>query len=257
MDETRDVAIVTPIADGVVAVDWEHAEPADFDVEHLQTTPPAGATFAPLPSSAARPRSYATWEKDFSRWAGQSQSIELLRSARATLVSGPDESERDFRIRLQQALREGRDAALEKVRAKHAAKIRTAEDKVRRAEAAVDRESQQASESKVSAAVSFGATVLGALLGRKAVSASTIGRATTAARGVGRMSRESADVARAEANVEALTQQLADLQAALEADLQTVGEEWDPAADELERVVVKPKRGSVSVQLIGLVWQPH
>jgi multidrug resistance efflux pump len=71
------------------------------------------------------------------------------------------------------------------------------------------------------------------------------------------MSRESADVARAEANVEALAQQLADLQAALETDLQAVGEQWDPAADDLERVVVKPKRGGVTVQLIGLVWEPH
>ena len=64
------------------------------------------------------------------------------------------------------------------------------------------------------------------------------------------------DVARAEANVEALTQQLADLQAALEAEMQAVGEQWDPATDELERVVVKPKRGGVSVRLLGLVWQP-
>ncbi len=257
VDETRDVAIVTPIAEGVVAVDWDHAEPADFDVDHLEATPPSGATFAPLPSAAARPRSYATWEKDFARWAGQTQTIELLRSARTKLSSTPDESERAFRIRLKETMHEGRDAALEKVRARHASKIRTAEDKVRRAQAAVEREAQQASESKVSTAVSFGATVLGALLGRKAVSASTIGRATTAAKGVGRMSRESADVARAEANVEALGQQLADLQSALEADLQAVGEQWDPAADDLERVVVKPKRGGVSVQLIGLVWQPR
>lgn len=257
VDDTRDVAIVTPIADGVVEVDWDHAEPADFDVDHLETTPPSGATFAPLPSAAARPRSYATWEKDFARWAGQTQTIELLRSARTKLTSTPDESERAFHIRLKETMHEGRDAALEKVRAKHASKIRTAEEKVRRAQAAVEREAQQASESKVSTAVSFGATVLGALLGRKAVSASTIGRATTAAKGVGRMSRESADVARAEANVEALAQQLADLQAALETDLQAVGEQWDPAADDLERVVVKPKRGGVSVQLIGLVWQPH
>jgi hypothetical protein len=149
VDETRDVAIVTPITDGAVAVDWEQAEPADFDVDRLETTPPEGATFAPLPSGAAQPRSYTAWEKDFARWAGQTQSIDLLRSARTKLTSAPDESERDFRIRLVETMHEGRDAALEKVRTKHAPKIRTAEDKLRRAQAAVDREAQQASESKV------------------------------------------------------------------------------------------------------------
>ncbi|MCC7032579.1 MAG: ATP-binding protein [Acidobacteria bacterium] len=255
IDETRDVALVTPIADGAVAVDWEHAEPAAFDVDDLEARPPAGVTFAPLPATAARARSYTAWEKDFARWAGQTQAIELLRSPRTKLTSEPDESERTFRIRVTEAMHEERDAAREKVRAKHAARIRTAEDKVRRAQAAVERESQQAAESKVSTAVSFGATVLGALLGRKAVSAGTLGRATTAARGMGRMSREAADVARAEANVEVLTQQLADVQTALEAEMRAVGEQWDPATEELERVVVKPKRGGVSVQVLGLVWQ--
>ena len=255
IDEVRDVAVVTPIADGAVAVDWDHAEPADFEVRQLQQTPPAGATFGPLPAAAAKPRSYATWEKDFARWATSSQSIEVFRSARTKLSSAPDESERDFRIRLQQALREGRDQALARLREKHASRLRTAEDKLRRAEAAVERENQQASESKMSAAVSFGATVLGALIGRKAVSATTLGRATTAAKSMGRISRESGDVARATSTVTTLEQQLADAQAALESDLQAVQGEWDPQAEELERVVVKPKRGSVSVQLVGLVWQ--
>jgi hypothetical protein len=256
IDDARTVTMVTPIADRAVAVDWDHAEPADFHVDDLGTTPPDGATFAGVPAAAAKPRSYATWEKDFARWAAQSQSIEVLRSARAKLVSTPDESERDFRIRLQQAMREGRDAALARVREKHAPKIRTAEDKLRRAQAAVERESQQASDSKVSAAVSFGASVLGALLGKKAVSATNIGRMSTAARSVGRMSRESADVARATSTVGVLEQQLADCQKALEEDLSAVQAEWDPAAEELERAVVKPKRGGVSVQVVGLLWRP-
>ena len=107
----------------------------------------------------------------------------------------------------------------------------------------------------MSTAISFGATIVGALLGRKAVSASTLGRATTAARSMGRLSRESADVARAEVNVEALEAQLAELQAALEADLQAVQAEWEPGAEGLEKEVVKPKRGGVSVQVVGLLWR--
>ncbi|MCC7126814.1 MAG: hypothetical protein IT178_18330 [Acidobacteria bacterium] len=255
IDDTRVVSVVTPIGEGAVAVDWDHAEPADFDVEHLDTRAPADVGFAALPSAAANPKSYATWEKDFSRWAAASQSVEVLRSAQTKLISQLDESERDFRIRLGHSQREARDAALQKVRDKYASRVRTAEDKLRRAQQAVQRESQQASESKMSAAVSFGATVLGALLGRKTVSASTLGRATTAARSASRVSRESQDVARAEATVSVLEQQLAEAHAAMEADLATVQSELDPAADTLERVVVKPKRGGVSVQLVGLVWK--
>jgi hypothetical protein len=256
VDDTRTITVVTPVTDGAVAVDWEHAEPADFHVDDLSGTAPAGATFSPLPAAAAKPRSYVGWEKDFARWATQSQTIEVLRSARTKLASAPDESERDFRIRLQQAMREGRDAALARVRDKHASRIRTAEDKLRRAKAAVDRETQQASDSKMSAAMSLGASVLGALLGKKAVTATSIGRVSTAARSMGRMSRESADVERASSTVTVLEQQLADCQAALEADLAAVRAEWDPAAEKLQRAIVRPKRGGVSVQLVGLVWRP-
>lgn len=255
VDDTRTVAVVTHIADGAVAVDWDHAVPADFEVDDLETSVPDGASFETLPAAAAKPRSYVTWEKDFGRWVGHSQTIEVLRSARAKLASAPDESERDFRIRLQQAMREGRDAALAKIRDKHASKVRTAEDKLRRAQAAVEREAQQASDSKVSAAVSLGASVLGALLGRKTISATNIGRVATAARSASRISKESGDVTRATSTVGVLEQQLADAQAALEADLAAVQAGWDPTTEELERVVVKPKRGGVSVQLVGLLWQ--
>ena len=255
VDVTRLITVVTPVMEGAVAVDWEHAEPAEFEVDDLQAVAPAGATFAPLPAVAARPRSYAAWEKEFARWAAQTQSIEVLRSPRTKLASGPDESERDFRIRLQQAMREGRDEALGRARDKHASKIRTAEDKLRRAQAAVDRETQQASESKMSAAVSFGASALGAVLGKGAVSATNVGRVASAARSMGRVSRESADVTRAASTVAVLEEQLLESRAALEADLARVQAEWDPATEELQRTVVKPKRGGVSVQLVGLLWR--
>lgn len=258
LDETREVAVLTPIGDGPVAVDWEHAEPADFPVTDLLKAPEGdAATFAALPAAAAKPRSYATWEKDFSRWAAQSQSIELFKSPRVKLLSAPEESERDFRVRLGHEAREARDAALAKVRGKYASKLTTLRDRIRRAEQAVQVQSEQASGAKVSAAVSLGATIFGALLGRKAVSASTLGRATTAARGMGKVGKEAQDVTRASETVAALTQQLNDLQAALEADLQAVSAEWDPAADLLERVLVKPKRGGVSVQLVALAWVPR
>lgn len=255
IDETRDVVVLTPITGAAVPVDWEHAEPADFSVADLLKAPSqAGATFAPIPSGAAKPRSYPAWEKAFAKWAAQSQSVERLRSSRTTLVSTPDESERDFRIRLQTAAREGRDAALAKVREHYASKLAALEDRVRRAEQAVQVQSEQATGARTQAAVSIGATIFGAWLGRKAVSASTLGRATTAARGMGRVGRESQDVSRAQANAVALRQQRNDLQASLGADLQGAAAEWDVSQDALDRVLIKPKRGGVSVQLVALVW---
>jgi hypothetical protein len=258
VDESRDVIVTTPLTGLPVPVDWEHAEPADFTIADLERAPDASEmTFADLPAAASKAKSYTQWSKEFERWAGRAQTIELYRHARAKLVSNPDESERDFRIRVQHALREARDAAVSKVRDKYASKIATLDDRLRRAEQTTEKQTQQASDSKWQVGISMATTVFGALLGRKAVSASTLGRATTAARGMGRASREADDVTRAKANQEALAEQRDALAADIERDVAAVTAEWDRSVDEVETVLAKPKRGGVSVQLVALVWLPQ
>ncbi len=252
----RDILVIAPLTDGPIPVDWEHAEPADFTMDQLSREPNGSAAFDSVPSAASTPKKYAQWTKDFGQWAGRSQTIELSRSPRTKLISAPDESERDFRIRLETSLREQRDAELARVRERYASKLATAEDRLRRAESAVQREQEQASESKMQAGVSVAATIFGAILGRKAVSASTLGRATTAARGYGRVSRASQDVVRAEGEVAALREKRDQIAQALEQELQTITAQWDARDAPLERIVVKPKRGGVSVQLVALVWLP-
>jgi len=257
LDESRDIVLLTPIVDGPLTVDWQHAEPADFTVADLSREPADTRPFDPLPSAASSAKKYSKWAKDFAQWVGQSQTVELLQSARTKTVSRPGESERDFRVRLETTLREFRDAELKKVRDRFGSKLATLEDRVRRAEAAVQRQEQQASESKVQAGVSMAATIFGAILGRKAVSATTLGRATTAARGVGRLGREAKDVERAAAELRSQQDKHAELTRTLDEELEAIGARWDLRHEPLERVLVKPRRGGTSVQLVGLVWIPR
>ena len=257
LDETSDIVVWTPLTEGPVAADWEHAEPASFVVDALLREPASGGTFAALPPPAAKPKSYAAWTKEFASWAGRSQSVELLRSPSTGVVSRPGERDGDFQARVAHARREGRDEAVTALRDKYAPKLAALDEKIRKAGAAVQREEQQASEQKLSTAMSVGATVLGAIFGRKAASIATLGRATTAARGVGRIGREAQDVARAKANEDALAAQRQELADTLDAELQAVQRAWNDAAETCDRVMAKPKRGGVQVQLVALVWRPE
>ena len=171
--------------------------------------PPAGATFADVPA-CGKAKNYARG-KDFAQWIGQSQSIELFKSTRAKAVSSLDESERDFRIRLQTEAREARDKAVATLRQDYASKIAREQDQVRRAEQAVQKQTEQASGAKLQTAVSVGAAILGAFMGRKMISATSLGRATTAARGAERIGRESADVTRASEDLEKEKRELAEV----------------------------------------------
>jgi hypothetical protein len=258
VEATQDVAVVTPVTDTPVPVDWAGAIAVDLGPLELESSPDSpGARFTVLPSAAAAPKNYAAWSRDFAKWLYQSQSLDLMHAPDAGVVSTVGESERDFRVRLQTTAREQRDAAAEAIRQKYAAKLAMLQDRLRRAQEAVARETSQATAQKLQTAISFGATLLGAFMGRKALSASTIGRATTAARGVGRTMKEAGDVQRAGETVQELQAQLADLDEQVRAETGAVAAKYDTGALELQTVTLKPRKTQITVQLVALAWKPE
>jgi hypothetical protein len=254
--ENRELRLAT-LGDGPVTLDWTTAAEANLSEEDLEKQPAGGASFGTLPSPAAAAKSYDVWKSALADALFRTAKVELLRSAAAGLSSRPGESERDFRARLDQSSRELRDAAVEKLRQKYAPKLATLQDRIRRAEQAKQVQAQQASGAKWSAAMSVGATILGALFGRKAISAGTISKATTAARAGTRAYEQSQDVGRADENIQAVQQQLADLNAQMQADLDATAAKFDAAAEELERISLRPKKTDVKVRLVALAWAPH
>ncbi len=257
IEMTQNLTLLAQISDGPVNVDWGTATPADLPVEDLETEPDASAQFANIPGPASKARSYEAWKKDLANWIYRNQRVELFESPSLNIASNPGESERDFRVRLQQLAREQRDAALEKLRLKYAPKIEALMEKKRRAEQAVEREKEQAKGQKLQTAISFGATLLGSLMGRKTVSMGNLGRATTAVRGVGRSMKESDDVGRAEENVAAIDQKLADLDTDFNADKSQLESSFDPMTEELSKVSLKPTKTNISVKFLTLAWAPY
>lgn len=257
VDTMQEVTVLAPIADGAVAVDWDHATATDLAVADLEQTPMGEAQFLPLPAPAGKAKSYADWNKDFAGWLFRTQKLDLFKSPNLAEVSNPGESERDFRVRLQQVAHEHRDRHADKLRQKYAPKIAALQDRIRRAEQAVDRESEQAKQSQIQVAISVGATLLGAFLGRKAISATTIGKATTAARGAGRAIQATKDVDQAQENVAALQQQLTDLEAQFETEADALAASTDSFTEKLETVALTPTKANISVRLVALAWTPH
>jgi hypothetical protein len=255
IDAMRDIVYAAPISTGALAVDWVAARRVDVPIANLGRAPESGASFESLPSVAAQPKNYTAWEKSFKQWLTQNERLEVWRHRESNLTSRPDETEGDFKVRVQDAARALRDSAVESVRQKYAAKQAALAERLRRAEAVVTRESEQSSQQKLQAAVSIGATLVGALFGRKAISTGTLGRATTAARGMSRTMKEAGDVQRASESAEAVRAQISQLEDQIRADTQAIAANFD-RAPLLERETLLPKRGQVSVQLIALGWDP-
>ena len=253
----KEVCLMAEFSDRPSRVDWDEAREAEVKESDLEKFPhDPDTSFGELPREASNAKSYPEWGTTFKEWIYRNKKLELFKSPSFGVVSDPGESERDFRIRLTQAAREKRDQQIERLRQKYAPKIGVLQDRIRRAEQALEREKAQATQQKLSTAISFGATLLTALTGRKAVSQSTLGRAATTARSAGRTLKESQDIARADENVQALAKQLGDLQALLDQETEEVKASGDPLAENLEACEVRPKKTDISVSQVSLAWFP-
>jgi hypothetical protein len=257
VDQARRMALAAPLSDGPVALDWDQGFALSFDRAQLAPTPPPAAAFAELPAAAGKPKSYDAWRKELVRWVRQNCPLVILRSERFKLASRPEESRAEFLGRLAQLAREQRDAEVEKLRRGYAEKFTQLKDRLLRAGQAVAREQEQLSAKKVETAISFGTAILGAFLGRKAVSAGSAGRLGTAMKSAGRLKKESADRERAQETVAALEAKLAALDQALQADIGRLEAAFDPAAESLQEVSVAPTATGIASEFFGLVWLPY
>jgi hypothetical protein len=253
----REISLLASISPQLTRPFWDEAILTEVRDRDLETVPEPGAIFGTVPSALGEPKNYVSWTRDFREWLYHSQTLRLFRSPSLGLVSDPGESERDFRVRLQQTGHERRDQLLEQIRRRYAARIASLKERIRRAEQAVEREKEQAKQQKLQTAISVGVTLLDAFVGRKTLGRTTLGRATTAARGAGRALKEGQDVERAEENVQALEQQLAEIEAQVARETEGLKTAVDPLAEELETLEIRPKKTDISVRVLGLGWVPY
>ena len=152
--------------------------------------------------------------------------------------------------------REERDVLVERLRKKYVPKIARLEERIHTAELAVQREEEQSKQQKLQTAISFGATIFSALIGRKRVSRTSMGRASTTVSRAGRILKEGKDIDRAEEKVQQLREQVAELQRYLTEETEKAKASIDPLLEKLEPFVLKPKKSDISVVFLTLAWAP-
>jgi hypothetical protein len=255
VDAWRTVAVLAPL-DGADGNPWDRAR--DFDaIDALADAPAALARFAPLPAEAQHPRTWPAWSKALANHLYAHRALTLASCPALKLVARADEPRGNFIVRVGLAAREQRDREVAKLKARYAPKAAAANERVRRAEERVRRETSQYEQQKSQSMISVGATLLGALFGRKLASASSVGRATTAARGMSRAAREKEDVESATDALRRARDELIRLELAFEQEVQALGSVPAPEALGLLDVALKPRKSDTVVERVALVWVPE
>ncbi|MBS1104576.1 MAG: hypothetical protein H6Q91_78 [Deltaproteobacteria bacterium] len=246
---------LAPLDAASAAAPWEDGSEIGRAAPDLEAEPAAGAHFAELPAAALRAESYERWRKALAAHLYQARALVLLRSTDPEQTSRPGESEGEFRVRLRDALRESRDSAVEKLRARFAPQLAALRDQKARAEQRVGAEREQYAAKKMDTVISIGAGVVGALFGRKLASRTNVGRAATAMRGIGRAADERGDVGRAEDRAGQIDAKLAELEQSCQQEIAAL-EARGVEAIGLEEVRVAARKADLDVSPLVLVWTP-
>ncbi len=223
--------------------------PKDVDLAKFNSEPVANAAFADLPGPALKSSTYNSIAKDFEDWVYSNHSLEVYFSPLLDAYSNPGEKQDEFKARITQTTREKRDAAIEELRAKTEKALKSLEAKAAKAELKLETQKSQATSAKLSTVVQIGSSLLGAFMGRKSsiLKTSTISSAS-------RVMRESSEAKAAEAELDRVKADMAELEQQTADETQKIRDDYDPAALTLETVKLTPVKKNIQVTATGILW---
>ena len=145
------------------------------------------------------------------------------------MESRPGETEAEFQVRIADRLREDKEAAVEKLAGKFQVKKERLAMKLDSAYAKLEKEESDVSTKTTDTIISFGTAVLGAFMGRKRLSSTTMTRTASGIRKAGRIGKEK--------------------------EPEGLEVAQPPALVETETFAIKPRRSDIFDVRVCLLWE--
>lgn len=250
VNEAEEFAFLAQPPEGLGLTRWEDAQALSLSAREMLTRPEPDTFFDTVPETVNEARELAAQRKGLEEHLYRASSLTLQYSSAVKLYSHYGETEREFKLRLSQAARELRDAEVDKLRARYESRIRTLEDRLRRARAALTKKETEARARKQDALLSAGETVFNLFSGRRRSVSAAVNKVT-------RTATVKQDVEAAADQVDAVEADLKNLRAELKAQTDAITANWERALERLDEIAIKPRRTDIEVSLFALAWAPH
>ncbi len=257
IDCWEDISLLSTCERGVPDDLWQKARKLPPNKIELSQQPEEECTFGELPTELINARQYKTWAKDLADHLYRNLPMKVFYCKVLDETSGLGESEMDARIGWMQKVRELREDAKAKLSDKYTKLLAALENKIRTAQQRVDREKADYDNVKWNTALSFGTSILGALLGNKIASRTNVSRTSTAARNLGKAAQERSDVRAAATVLDELMAEKYDLNAAFEREVQDLSDKFSIEGLTLEPLEIPCRKGDIKVDLLCLLWIPY
>ncbi|GAB4549783.1 MAG: DUF87 domain-containing protein [Anaerolineae bacterium] len=254
IDEPVEKLLALLVSGAAGRVDWDEAEALAVGFRDLRRNPEQveasqGPFFAPAPAQANTAAKLKSIGKDLADWLYYNSRLPVAVHPELGIAQEPGETERAFKIRLRQAARERRDAEVDALEEKFAARIEKLEDRLRKKERELAADEAEHQARKQEELLSAGETVFGVLTGRRR----SLSRVTTKRR-MTRKARLAFEETREE--IGDIEEDIAELEAELKEAVEEITRKWEGALDDLTTEEIKPRQTDVDVQMVAVGWLP-
>lgn len=246
IDEVYEYNFELPLTESDKHIVWENADEAQEDFTSYSLSAPQDATFAPLPEIILSDRGLKKSIGALKETIYRTKELELFRCRSPKLESKVGESRSDFTVRLQDQLDEAKEIEIEKLQERYSKKEKMFLDRLIRAKARVEKESDDSTSSMIET----GIAVIGALFGK--ASPSKIG---TAVRKGSKVLKERGDISRAQERVSKIEADIEDLEYEIEEKIELLASKYTIESCEIETVPIKPRKSDIDVEQCAIVWR--
>ena len=254
-DVSRECARLLRLTTETDRISWQDASAFTLDPRSLSDRPAEGALAEiSLPSSLTAPRASDRLAADLADQLYHDQVFTLTHNPALKLYARPHETPSEFRVRCQQVAREGRDAAVDRLSEKYAARFQRLEERRAREQQAFEQDQAEYRAHKQAENRAGLDNVVGALglFGRRRTQHDLAAAASK--RRLADAARE--DVAEAEATLARLQAEIADLKQEMAAEANALTAQWVANAADIAEIRILPRRADIAVHQVALAWLP-
>ncbi|MBK6733364.1 MAG: DUF87 domain-containing protein [bacterium] len=249
----RQVALGLPAGAATLVADWTKAAALAATPDGLAAQPAPGARFLPLPRGWEAAAFHKAAAKALTDHLYQRERLEVFELPLLKLVGEPGETRDAFLNRARLAVREKRDAEVDKLDRAMQVKLTRLETKQQAEQRDLAEDQAELAARKQEEMLSAGESLLGmfGVLGRKRGPG-----LATAARKRRMTARAGESIAESQAQLAAVSAELEQLRAQLAADVAAINVKWEQALGGVTTREVAPRRTDIRLSFCGLLWRP-
>lgn len=251
LDHTKDVSFLYRLDEEQNEIDWSEASE---DVRISASSEPNGkVSFGALPPVITNAKDFKAVAKNFKDYVYRNVKLSLFSAL--GLNSDPSESKEEFYLRLSDKCNEILEAETAKLTEKFEKEKAKLEDKLNKALIKLEKEQKEVKSKGLEAAISVGASIIGAIFGKNLLSRSNLGKVASSAKSANKILKERNDVKFSEQSVAEISADIEALMAKFEEQAQELKDKNDVKNIIINEIEISPKSSDVYDEKVVIVWK--